>query len=566
MHTRRASLALAGDTRSVRPLAGWRRKEDVNVITRAMTCCWLTLALAVSAVADTIHVDVNGGGDFVSIGEGVGAASDGDTVLVAPGTYTGPENLGIDFEGRNLHLLAVEGPDSTVIDAASEDTVVVLLHTGEDTTSVIQGFTITGAFTAILAESSSPVIDNCVICDPVDDNDAVGIRCISSAAKVRRSQFLWDCDYGYGRSGIYCSGDAAPLVSRCTFTTYGSGIEADPCSDTLLVRDCEFVNCIDCILGGAGARVAWCDIVFEDCLFLRCTTENPMHAIGVAIRANDANVTLRRVQFLENGTPPWDPRELSVLYVRDDDYPKSKDLRMEEVVFWGNDTWWSTIDSTADSVIIRRSTFADNTVWFDGFVIRAQNSLTIEDCILAYNTGPALLSSGDGTTSHSCVFGNSMGDSLVGTHYENLFTWPLFCDLDSGVLTLHDDSPCLPAGNPWGAPMGAYGAGGCGTGIDDGPASVTSAHIRWVRPNPSTTSGSRICLAGVPQTGAVVSIFDVRGRLVRRLQVDGASSGRADCLWDLDDDQGKRVSSGVYFVELSCSGAVVDRAKVAIVR
>jgi hypothetical protein len=510
----------------------------------------------------TIYVDVDGGGDFVSIGEGVSAASDGDTVLVAPGTYTGPENLGIDFEGRNLHLKAVEGPDSTIINAASEETVAILLHTGEDTTSVIQGFTITGAYTAIIAAAASPVIDNCVIRDPVG---AEGIRCDSSGATIRRSQFLWGDIGSLGATGIHCSGASSLLIGHCSFSTYGSAIVSEEAC-TLLIRDCQFLNCVDTYLGGAGARVLYGDISCEDCIFYNCTTENPMRGFGIAIWAWDADVSLKRVQFLGNGWDSWSTSDWDVLSVRNVDYPPAGKLLMDEVVLWGSSTQSSTVFTDVDSLVIRRSTFADNVVWREYPLIKASNSVTIEDCILAYNTCSGLLDAPSAVTSHSCVFGNSMGDSLGGTHYENLFTWPLFCDHDSGDLTLHDDSPCLPAGNPWGASMGAYGAGGCGTGVDDGPAPVTPAHIRWIRPNPSTASGNRICLAGVPQSGAVVSIFDLRGRLVRRFWVDSASSGRADCLWDLEDDRGKRVSSGVYFVVLSCSGTVVDRAKVAVVR
>jgi len=36
---------------------------------------------------------------------------------------------------------------------------------------------------------------------------------------------------------------------------------------------------------------------------------------------------------------------------------------------------------------------------------------------------------------------------------------PQFCNVGSGELTLHSDSPCLPEGNEWGALIGAFGQG-----------------------------------------------------------------------------------------------------------
>jgi hypothetical protein len=121
--------------------------------------------------------------EFSSIQGAINQSSHGDVVLVAPGTYAER----IDFKGKNItvasHYLLNRNPQfihSTVIDAshlAGQDTAtVVLINKGEDTTAVLQGFTIRGGtgtiwkdehgpFTyveggGILIQGSSPVIKN----------------------------------------------------------------------------------------------------------------------------------------------------------------------------------------------------------------------------------------------------------------------------------------------------------------------------------------------------------------------------------------------------------------------
>jgi hypothetical protein len=98
------------------------------------------------------------------------------------------------------------------------------------------------------------------------------------------------------------------------------------------------------------------------------------------------------------------------------------------------------------------------------------------------------------------------------------------------------------------------------------PAAPTELAIRCY-PNPAP-AGVHLRL-GVPSAGAaervLVEVFDVRGRLVKRVVDKALDPGYHDLEWDGRDGRDERVSSGIYFVKVSRKNTDVS-AKVVLVR
>ena len=79
--------------------------------------------------------------------KGIDVAGDGDTVLVAAGTYTGPGNRDIDFGGKHVVLKASDpdGPLVTVIDCEDYGRGFHF-HSGETSATAVIGFTVTNVW------------------------------------------------------------------------------------------------------------------------------------------------------------------------------------------------------------------------------------------------------------------------------------------------------------------------------------------------------------------------------------------------------------------------------------
>jgi hypothetical protein len=219
---------------------------------KILSCFFLLLCLFAGATIRPVP------GSYASIQQAIDASVHGDTVLVSPGIYF--ENL--NFRGRNLVLTSRFYLDkdtsficSTVINGGmpthTDSASCIILNHNEDSTAVIQGFTITGGLGSkwldvhgagtyregggIITEFASPIIRwNRIVNNYVTNTSGVS---------------------GTGGGGIRC-GDGHPLiygnVIEYNKAGYGCGIVMNYCHNAQIKNNLIVHNSGGQNYGGGG--------------------------------------------------------------------------------------------------------------------------------------------------------------------------------------------------------------------------------------------------------------------------------------------------------------------------
>ncbi len=150
------------------------------------------------AGAATIHVPAH----QPTIQAGIDASSSGDTVLVAPGTYTGYGNQNIELGGRAITVLGEAGPESTILNC-SNTSRGFYIHEGESSSTRIEGFTIRYGYSAdagggIRVEDASPTLRRLVVERCESDSWAGGLYLAQSSAVVESLVVRYNQADGHG--------------------------------------------------------------------------------------------------------------------------------------------------------------------------------------------------------------------------------------------------------------------------------------------------------------------------------------------------------------------------------
>jgi len=349
------------------------------------------------------------GNPFATIQTAIDSSSDGDTVLVAAGTY----NESINYNGKNiivgsLYLTTQDTSyiSSTIIGGDSSGSVV-LFESFEDSTAVLNGFTFQNIIfnsgdelqAIININESSPKIinnrfDNFYL---FQDVESAVIYCENSNSLIMNNEFTnGSVGNGYVLGGFILSKNSNVTIKNNRIENGYVGF-AEPSGYIVSVNS---------------------DNIIESNVIINPSMGYCVICAAISI-LDGSNCTLRN-----------------------------------NFIFQAYGDGYGAVVASQSQYVSHNNTFVSNS---RGYANLSSNGIVSNDII--YSSSNAVYLDGNSTiqVSYSDIEGGWEG---VG----NIDANPLFCFPDSGDYTLAENSPCVGTGED-GENMGAFGVG-CGIQVD----------------------------------------------------------------------------------------------------
>jgi hypothetical protein len=377
----------------------------------AVPFAWNALALAADLLVP---------GQFPTIQAAVNAATDGDRILIAPGTYAER----IAWTGKGLSLIGTDGAGSTIIDArgvpGTGPAIDVDLVSGQiflaqgltvrgDEARFASGITYFGGAGMLLARGEH-IIQGCVIEDcSITNWPGFGLR-FGGGVLV----------YGISTVRVFDS------VFRNNSGDTGGAFAAEGAGE---IRGCLFEN--NTALSEGGAALLPPDLIaLEDCTF-----RNNTAPLSGAVRVGSNAAAITRCVFIGNSATDGNGQGGIGGAIR------GSISSVFQCVFAGNtaSTLGGAVGSFASSIDIESSLFLDNNAP-TGSAVSVSQDATASNTIFWGNTGGGIIAASSATVEY-CV----VQESTPGTG--NIIADPMIADPSNEDWSLSPGSPAIDAGS-----------------------------------------------------------------------------------------------------------------------